>query len=280
MTVGLLAMLAVAQDTDTTFAAAGARHIEVSNAAGTVQVRTWDRDAVRVRAAHSRRTEIEIRRREDTWRLSTDRGITGGIADYELTVPRGFGVTVDGMYFTLDVEGVGGPVEAQSIEGAMRVVGARGVVELHAINGRITLEDTEGTIKLGGAAERMDLRDVGGDVTIESIGGDVQMTEMSASKVDVSSVGGDIRYSGTLADAGEYVFTSHGGSVTVAVPEGTNADVWAASVMGEIDIGLTGADERAERGRRQFTLGRGGADLEIETFGGRITIRPLGEGGR
>ncbi|MEZ4417154.1 MAG: hypothetical protein R3E10_15480 [Gemmatimonadota bacterium] len=275
-TIGLAAALLVAQDTDTTFAAAGATQIEVSGAAGSVVVRAWDRDEIRVVAEHARSTEIEIRRRADAWRIGTERRWGGGIADYEITVPRGYDVTVGGMYFSLDVEGVGGAVEAQSIEGDMRIVGGRGDVDLNAINGRVTVEESEGTIHLKSAAESMELRALAGEVMVEAIGGNVTLSEMSASKVEVRSVGGNVRYEGVLSPGGEYVLSSHGGNITVQIPEGTNADVWVATVMGNIDVDLPGVAEVGEGRRREFRLGTGGAELDLETFGGRISLRRTG----
>ena len=87
---GALAIVAGVQDTDTTFAANGARALELSNPGGQVVVRVWDRDEVRVQADHSRRTYIEIDRSSDgAIEIEPDAEMgPATVVDFQITIPE------------------------------------------------------------------------------------------------------------------------------------------------------------------------------------------------
>ena len=279
-TFGLMAAIAFAQDTDTTFAADGATAIDLDNAAGEVVVRAWDRDDIRVQAQHGRRTEVRIRRRQNSLRISTEGRFAPGIADLEITVPRGFAVTAEGMFSGLDVEGVGGAVRAETIEGALRVVGGEGDIHLSSIKGRITVESSEGRVRIAAVQQQVELRDVAGEVAIEAVSGSITMLGMNASKVEAGTVSGSIQYEGIVADGGEYWLSSHSGRVVMEVPENTNGDFWAATVSGGARIQMPERSENLGRGTHEFQLGRGGADVELESFSGSVTVRTPRGGSR
>ncbi|MGE3189503.1 MAG: hypothetical protein AB7N90_07460, partial [Vicinamibacterales bacterium] len=86
--------------TDETVDVARGTRLVLSNSAGEVVVRAWDRDAVRVEATHTSRERIDIQPAEGTLRVrtrSTARGPAGRV-DYRLTVPRWMPVNLTGPY--------------------------------------------------------------------------------------------------------------------------------------------------------------------------------------
>ncbi len=272
-TVGILAAVAFAQDTDTTFSAQDANEIDVSDVAGEVVVRAWDRDEIRIQARHGRRTEIRIRRRRGAVRVSSEGRYAQRMADVEITVPRGLGVSMDGMFSSLDVEDVGGPVSAETVQGALRVTGAEGAVTLTSIQGPISVARSSGIIRISVVSGNAEVSGVDGEIVVEAIAGSVSLSNMTASKAEVGTVGGSVRYEGRIAPGGEYWLSSHSGSVTLEVPADTDADVWSATVSGRIHIRMTDENESLGRGTHEFTLGSGGADIELESFSGSVTIR-------
>jgi len=272
-TIGLMAAVAFAQDTDTTFAADGLTAIDLDNAAGEVVVRSWDRDEIRVQAQHGRRTEIRIRRRQNSLRISSEGRFASGIADLEITVPRGLDVTAEGMFSGLDVEGVGGAVRAETIEGALRVVGARGDIHLSSIKGRILVEASEGRVRIAAVQQQVELRDVTGEVSVEAVSGSISLLGMNSFKVEAGTVSGSIHYEGILADGGEYWLSTHSGRVLMELPADASGDFWAATVSGAARIQMPGRNENLGRGTHEFQLGQGGAEVEIESFSGSVTVR-------
>jgi DUF4097 and DUF4098 domain-containing protein YvlB len=277
MTMGLMAAALLIQDTDTTVAAAGVDRLDLSGVSGEVVIRAWDRDEVRVMADHSRRTEVEIRRSGATLRVEAA-GSTGwtALADFEITVPARMGVSVDGMYVAADVEGVDGRIEFSSIDGDLRVRGGSGRIDARAINGDVVIEDAQGEIHAVSAAQDVRITNATGDVFVEAIAGRVLLENVRSERVEATAVGGEIRFVGALMDGGDYYFANHGGRILLELAPGANAVVSTSTFTSPIRIDYEGAPESMERGRQEFTLGSGSAQVEIESYAGPITIRTRG----
>ena len=114
----------------------------------------------------------------------------------------------------------------------------------------------------------------------ETLGGNITLDDVSATVVEAGTVGGRVSFSGSIVDGGEYFFGSHGGTITITVPEGTDAEVSFATIHGSISSNFSGVPD-FERGQRStFTIGSGGATIEAETFGGRIVLRRGGSESR
>ena len=137
------------------------------------------------------------------------------------------------------------------------------------MRGRVSASSVNQGVTIAGAA---------GDVVAETVNGHVTLTNVNATSVDVDSVNGNIRYEGTAAASGRYRFTTHNGSIVVAVPESANATFLVRTYNGTVNATLPvkgGGD--VERGRRViYTLGSGSAEFELESFGGTIHLRKPG----
>jgi DUF4097 and DUF4098 domain-containing protein YvlB len=104
---------------------------------------------------------------------------------------------------------------------------------------------------------------------------------MRASNVEAGTINGNITYEGTVANDGRYRLTSHNGSITVAVPESSNAAFAVRTYNGGFNSNLPvkgeGDVNDVRRGRRVvFTLGTGSAEFELESFSGGIRLRKPG----
>ncbi len=277
--VAALATLSMAQQTDTTFAAAGARKLELSTPAGRIAVSGWDRQDVRVRAEHSSRTYVTIQRSRDGSLIRAEAEARRGpatIVDYEVWIPRAFALEIDASMSDVTIEGVDGDIEVDVTRGDVSLRGGRGAVKVSSVTGKILVSGTEGRIEAETAANEIRFVDVAGEVVAESAGGDVVFEASRPSAVDVGSVGGRIFFDGTFQPGGTYFFGSHGGSVTIVVPEGTAATLNVSTVHGSIVSRLGAQPEEFPPGRRhRFEVGGGGPLVEAETFGGRIAlVRP------
>jgi hypothetical protein len=90
-------------------------------------------------------------------------------------------------------------------------------------------------------------------------------------------VNGNIIYEGKLVDGGRYIFSTHNGDLLLGVPENANATFTIRTYRGsfQTDLPLPNVNRAdIERGRRVVTtLGKGSADVSLETFGGSIRVR-------
>ena len=105
VSTALLALIAVTLTDQTIPVQKGAR-LDVSNFAGEVAVKVWDKDAVRVEVDHSDREAIDIKQADQvvTVRSHQVRGAPRSL-DYTITVPRWIGISITGTYTDATLDG-------------------------------------------------------------------------------------------------------------------------------------------------------------------------------
>jgi DUF4097 and DUF4098 domain-containing protein YvlB len=266
--------------TDTTFAVPAGARLSLTNVAGEVVIRGWDRSQVRVQAAHSSRETVSIELSGSVLRLTprTTRGIGGfgRIVDYQLTVPAAMAVEIQGMYADVAIEGTRGDVKVTTVEGNLTVRGGDGTIALTTINGKIEVRGGKGRMELRSTSEDIEATDVEGDVLAETVSGDISLRGINARRVEAQTVSGDVEFQGTIRNDGAYTLLTHSGDITIALPDGANASVRAAVGSGDIEASFAlPTGERMTRRRQLFRLGTGSATIELETFSGDIRmVRP------
>jgi hypothetical protein len=267
--------------TDRTVTVAKGARLSVNNDAGEVVLRTWDRDSLRVQASHSARVTVDIQTTGNivTVRSRASGGPPGGV-DYEITAPAWLPVKVSGTFLYIGIEGAQNEVSAETVRGDIVVKGGSGFVTAKSIDGEIIVEDAKGRINVSSVNEGIRITGAIGDVTADSTNGDIRLTKVDAKSLEITSVNGDVRYEGTIGAGGQYRFSTHNGDITMIVPESTNATFTVRYYNGDFSSNLqTKVVGEVRRGRRAtYTLGNGGAEVELESFGGTIRLRRPGTG--
>lgn len=271
--------------TDQTVAVQKNMRLSVETFAGSITVRTWEKDAVRVEADHSSRDRVNIRTTEAVLRVSTssERGPSRTV-DFTLTAPRWMPIVLDGTYVDIDLEGMQGEVTAETVGGDVRLKGGTGTVNLKSVEGIIEVDGSKGRITLNTVNEGVFVRDAAGEIVAETVNGDLTLERIDSSSVDVATVNGDVLYDGSVRDGGAYRFATHNGDVEMRVPDQINATVFVRTYRGDFDshfdvtVPETAASQddnrrRERRNRRfNFTLGSGAARIDLESFGGDISL--------
>jgi DUF4097 and DUF4098 domain-containing protein YvlB len=276
--VGALAALAAPQQTDTTFAVRPGGRLRIENQRGSVVVRTWDRNEMRVRANAPDGVRLEIDRSgrgASTVQIETRlRGAPRPI-DYEITVPRQFDVDIEGVMVSIEVIDVQGAVNAETVDGAVTIRGVNGRIDVESLQGQIAVHDSRGSLAAQATNQGITVSSFAGNLSLACINGSLALTDITAERVEAETINGKVEYSGTLQDRGSYELSTHNGEVILHVPEGTNATVAAVTHMGEIESAFpVRLRERVGRSRATFTIGAGrGARIELASFAGPIRIR-------
>ena len=282
MSVTLLAGLlaaALAQQTDTTFAVRSGSRIEIETFGGSITVRGWDRNQVRVQARHTRGETIDIDARGSSVRIEAE-GYRGPAKEvhFNITVPKSAHVEASGVFTDVDIQGVTGDIDAETVQGSIRVVGGSRV-KLESVEGDLLISNARGRVQASTVNRGIRVIDVAGDLDLETVNGPIIIEKAQSASVDASTVNGRIIYDGTLRDGGDYSLTTHNGSIWVTVPSGTNASVSVATFNGQLDttFEIPRFDANARRRSYNFVLGNGKGRLDLETFGGDIKLRRPGE---
>jgi hypothetical protein len=273
-----------AQPFDQTIPVTRGTRVDLSDCYGAVTVKTWTRDAVQVRTADVYRGEIKAALTDKILTITQGAvrwptGLELALVDFELLVPAWIDVRIEGRECGIEVNGVAGNVALKNSEGDIVLRGVGGSVDVYSIDGDIEITGGKGRIKAGSSDGDITITDAAGDIEAESIDGDVHLNDIEPTSVIVSTVDGDVFMNGPLQATGKYRFTSHDGNVSLSIPETTSATFMIRRYSGDLQvIGLMlkpVGDVR--RGRRStYTLGAGGAQVEIESFDGDVVITKAG----
>lgn len=267
-----------APQTDRTVQVTKGARLTVQNYAGEVVVRTWEKDALRVQARHGSSIRVNIRTPPSGIAI-TSSGSTGPV-EYEITAPAWIPIKIEGTYNFITIEGAQADVSVENVRGDIVIKGGAGSVTAYTIQGVIIVENTRGKVNLNAVNEGIRVTGGTGDIVAETTNGDIALSGIQSSNVDVSTINGSVSYEGTLADRGNYRFTSHNGGLVMTVPEHANATFTVRSYRGEFRTNLPVKGpprEDARQGRRtSYSLGTGSAQVEMETFGGNIRVRGAG----
>jgi len=270
LAVAAAAVFSLGSGADTTVTVPRDAELAVANFAGEVTVRTWEKNAIRIQTDSGDKDRVMVK-------TDVGGGRGGGpmffikaysqkaahhTVDLNITAPTWMDLVVSGVHTDVSIEGTKGRVRVDTVHGDIVVVGGRGQIELNAINQDIRLTDASGT------------------VLSETVNGDLTLQRIASDSVVVSTVNGEIFYEGTIRDRGVYTFTSHNGDIAIALPKTVNATVNVSTFSGEFASEFPVMLSETKRGRQFcFTLGKGSARVELESFQGTIHIfRPGARG--
>ena len=271
-----------APQTDQTVPVQRGGRLTVNNFAGEVIIHTWDKDSIHVVARHQSRTRVNIRPNAAGIAVSAS-GTMGpqGSVDYDITAPGWMPIKVEGQFNFVTIEGAQAEVSADTVRGDIVIKGGTGFVTAKSIEGEIIVEGARGKINVSSVNQGIKISDTSGDIRADTINGPIAMTGIQSSSVDVSTVNGNITYEGTLANDGHYDMRTHNGDVVLGVPDNLNATFTIRTYQGDIRTDIAelqaASREEARRGKRiTITVGKGSADVYLESFGGTIRVRKAG----
>src|SRR5580765_6798116 len=257
--------------TDQTVNVTKGTKLDVNNFAGDINIKVWDKDAVRVEVNHSDREAVDIKQGEQTLTVRS-RSLRGGpprSLDYVITVPKWMAINIGGTYADVTVE---------TTRGDINLTGGSGVITLKSIQGEVTVQKAKGRIEVRAVNEGMRLSDISGDLSAETTNGSIILDRIDSGNVDCYAVNGNISFDGPIKDKGLYRLTTHNGLVAMAVPEKANVTMTVRTYNGGFKSSFQVPGDTGERRKRfTMTLGNGSAHVELESFGGTISLRRPGE---
>ena len=260
---------------DRTVEVAPATRLQLDNHFGNVTVRTWDRAAVRVQGSHPIGTTIEIEPRGSLLTIEADRpGSPSTPITYTLTVPADMALEIDVVQGDVDVSGTRAGMDITSVHGSITVVGGADVLALESVQGKVTARGARGRVQAETVNAGIELTDIRGDVEAGAVNGGIAMRGIEAGRVKAETVNGPVTYQGSIRGDGWYRFSSHNGGIDLTIPTNAGAVFTASTFNGTLHTTFPVTLREAKEGKEfTFTLGSGGARIELESFNGTMSIR-------
>lgn len=162
----------------------------------------------------------------------------GGKLNVRATVPHSSRAAINTASADARLRGRFGSLETKSASGDLVVDGAvEGDATVKTVSGDAKLQDVDGTLQMQSVSGDLRVRTVGGSLMAKSVSGDVRVESLREGEATLQSVSGDIQ---------------------LGVAEGTNVDVDANSVSGDLssDVPL-GADPAGVQGDGPTLVVRG-----------------------
>lgn len=263
---------------DTTLSLDRGATLSVSVYAGRVSVVGVSGTQARIRGTVER-GDLEITGRSSNLKVSTDpEGPSGGRADLDITVPVGTRVALEGFSAPFSIRGVKGEAKVESLSGGVEVTDAVGQVNVESVSGNVRVTNVDGDVRVEAVNGRVDLTAINGDIEGESVSSRFAINGGRSASVRVETVSGSIIYNGVFDPAGNYVFKSHSGRLTLGLPANAGATVSLQTFSGNVDSDFpvtleSGRSRMGHESRFEFRIGNGRARIVAETFSGDIRIQ-------
>src|SRR5262245_6186015 len=255
------------------FSVAGKPDVSLATFDGSIEIRPWDRQEVQViveKRASSKESadEIEIHTEQQANRIVVDVKVPrheGYLhvhhrsAKLIVSMPDASDVLAKSGDGAIDVEGIAGRIELRSGDGSIRARRLDGDINVQTGDGSIRLESMNGALRVNT-----------GD---GSIAADGTFTSVRARSGD-----GSVRIAAEPGSTlnGDWDISTGDGTVTLALPDGFNAEIDAHTGDGRIhlqDLTLTNVTGRIGRNTVRGRLGEGGSIVHVRSGDGSITLK-------
>jgi len=259
--------------------AAGGR-IELSNVAGKVTVRGWDRNDVQLTGTLS--DGLQLRQEKSAnrvrWEIEYPRRGNNGGATLTLNVPRSVELLLSTVSADQDISGVDvRRLQADTVSGSLAAAGRSGDSVLNTVSGNVTarlqtprldVNTVSGRIEAGGG--------VSGEIGAQTVSGRVGVDAGRIQRLVVETVSGGIDLSATaLAPGGRINVESVSASVSLRLPRMVSAQLSVNSFSGSInsDAGKVERPRYGPGSSLDARLGSGDGDIRVQSHSGSVQVR-------
>ena len=286
VSVGLLLAAAVnAEEIDETLDANADGNVEIYNTSGSVAVEGWSRSAVEVTGTLGEEVEEFIFEREgDTVvvKIKPIKGKSSGgrstSSHISVRVPQKSAIEVATISADIDVGGVDGDQELQSVSGDITTKALMAEIEAATVSGDIDItgSNMDSEAELTSVSGGISARDLSGVIGLESVVGNVKISGGSFTDAAVETVNGRIDYESNLREGGELEIETVNGKVVVNFIGGLSAEIDVNTVNGRINNCFGPKPEKTSKyapgWELSFTEGGGDGSVSIETLNGGVTL--------
>jgi DUF4097 and DUF4098 domain-containing protein YvlB len=265
--------------------------VEVSNVAGLIEVEAWDRNELHLTGTLSEEVEkLEITGNESRLKIEVKLPRrTRNVDDttLRLRVPAGISLEAQGVSADIKVRGLKGDVETSTVSGDVELDVQSRNVEARSVSGEVTVDAPAAMTRVESVSGDVTVRGVKGELRGETVSGDLEVRGLTARRVELKSVSGDLELDVELAVDAEVEAQTMSGDVRLQVPRLPDVEIDLETYSGEIEPSelLPGLrrekrrskhdddDDDEDQGREYVREGKGPGRVRLHSFSGDIVVK-------
>ncbi len=266
---------------DTTFAFGKNGAVDLGLISGEIAVTGWTRPEIKIIAVAGGRATLETSLSNSRVSIN-QRGRRGNDDDtrFELMVPVGTRVTANSISGDIRLKATVGEVDISTVSGDIELIDATDRITINTTSGDVRASKLRGRLRIEGVSSEINIEDATGDVNAKTVSGEITMRGVKSSSVRAETVSGEITYEGAVSSGGNYEFNAHSGEIHLDIPANSSANLalqtWSGGISSQFPMTMQTEDIGRRSKRKVFTIGNGGATINVETFSGDITIQRSG----
>lgn len=246
--------------------------VTIVNSGGSVTLHSaFGRQVVLAYTTHSDKIEVDHNATADKQRIELRSHTLAGQkptadeakVDFDITVPQDVSVNVTTASAPVTAEGLAGDVTLSSESGKIDVHNmAKSHLRIRSMNAPVSLTAISTT-----------------NVDVQSSGGAVHMSNVTGPRVAVGTTSGNIDYRGDCSGGGDYILTTHTGSIDMLLPPYASVDLSARSRTGAVENDFPLEEKNhpnlpPSKGRSfAGTSNSGSSSVELQSFSGKIRVK-------
>jgi hypothetical protein len=285
--------------------------VEIRNISGDVEVKTWDRDEVKIDALktskassmekakeYATKVKIVVTRENGVLKVETKypkpsiKNLSVSV-NYKVMIPSQASIKARSISGDVTLENIGGKAAAETKSGDVTVEGAQNGANAETVSGDVKVVDIQngvycktasGNVEAKNVAGNADLNCVSGDVTAENIKGAVEADTVSGSVklmgisgadvVKGKTMSGNTIYDGDISSNGRYSLEAHSGRVEMTIPSSSAFDLTASTFSGSIKTEFkVMMSGTLSKKKISGSVNGGGADINLKTFSGNVYLK-------
>ncbi len=271
--------------------------VNLGNISGHIEVKTWDRNEVKIDALkiskastvakakeNAAKVEILVEKEGNTLDIRAEypenrkrwrRDSINVSINYNLTIPAKASAKISSVSGSVDLENIGGAAKVEAVSGDVTINNASKGVDLEAVSGSIDARNVTGDAYLNAISGRINVEGIRGSIKASVVSGTIELTDVSgADEVNASAVSGTIVYEGEISRDGRYTLNSHSGRVEMVIPSDSAFDFEATTFSGNIqsdfEIRVSGIISKR---KISGVVNNGGAVVKLTTFSGNVYLK-------
>jgi DUF4097 and DUF4098 domain-containing protein YvlB len=252
--------------------------VEIDNQVGTIKVIGWNKNEIYVVGTLGRRAnglDLNVNGRRAEISVDTDNP-HGTRSDLEIHLPAGSRIEIDSFAAEISVEGVNGEVSAETVNGSISLAGGFQEVEASTVNGSVDVSGNTKRAKVESVNGAVTVKGASGEVEASTVNGQLTVTGSAFDRASLETVSGGLRFEGDLRPKALLDAQSVSGEVELYFPATVSADFSITSFSGDVDNQLGPTAKKTSKWTSQveleFTAGKGGATVNVETLSGNIGL--------